>query len=139
MLVGMIFAGWVYAAIPGISPQMIEQFKKLTFVSAKSSGRPVWGGSKYYSGSRSGPKIRAGQSREQIRIIAKIEFFNSESNLDESAFYFNDQVREDKQPLKKFGLDIFDPSKASFVQVDSMPIPQGYILGVEIFKFIYFF
>lgn len=133
----------VFAVTP--SPAMIEQFKQLPRAQqeqlAKQYGIDM---SQLESGgsddSTSGKGEPLQQRSDHLKDKNNTADFNTTlrnksaiSSLDETADFVdaNQTVVEKPKALERFGLNLFDANISTFAPVDTMPVPENYILGPD--------
>ena len=104
------------------SPAMIEQFKKLPRAQQEQLARQYGYDLNQLTGA-SGKKASAG-SGEVEPLTPRHQQQDAEQQR--SAV----QEPSDDKTLKRFGLNLFNEKISTFAPVDSMPVPDTYVLGV---------
>ena len=136
LCLGLIASGYSFvvpravAAVPNIPPVMLEQLKNMSPAQQAALARQY--GFELPGAGALGdvePSI-IGQPGEELTLDSQVQ-----QRLVEEQFQrllaedeLDDQEGND-EPLKRFGLELFDRELSTFSRVDDMPAPDGYRVG----------
>ncbi|SVC24699.1 uncharacterized protein METZ01_LOCUS277553, partial [marine metagenome] len=142
-IVVLLFAVlWVGAlqvlAQPAISPEMIEQFKRLTRAEQEALARDYGVDIDQLQKQQSVQSVEIGARpaspaeqldapgapEEVVRTSAKAEFLVTDADLADDETEFAEPVS-----LPRFGAGLFDASVSTFAPTDNAPVPPGYLIG----------
>ena len=136
LCLGLIASGYSFivpqavAAVPNIPPAMLEQLKNMSpsqqAALARQYGFELPGGGAFGDAE---PSI-IGQPGEELTLDARVQQRLVEEELQGLLAEGElDEQEDTDEPLKRFGLELFDREISTFSPVDDMPAPDGYRVG----------
>ncbi|MFL2523435.1 MAG: SLBB domain-containing protein [Candidatus Azotimanducaceae bacterium] len=132
LAVGNSFVPQAAAALPNIPPAMLAQLKNMSPAQQAALARQygielptdgMVGGGEPSTVGQPGEALMLDERVQQRLVDAELERLLAEAEADEG------DGEEVEEPLKRFGLELFDREISTFSPVDDMPAPDGYLVG----------